>query len=69
MTKAVNLITEFGFRHLDIIRIYTGVFEYNKSSQRVFEKCGYIKEAVFRKALCKNNKIYDEIKYAKIKNE
>jgi RimJ/RimL family protein N-acetyltransferase len=69
MTKAVNLITEFGFKQLDIFRIYTGIFEYNKSSQRVLEKCGFIKEAVFKKAICKNNKIYDEIRYAKIKND
>ncbi len=66
-TKAVSLITDWGFKSLDIIRIHTGVFEFNKSSQRVLEKCGYIKEAVFKKSVCKNNKIYDEIRYAKIK--
>lgn len=58
-TKAVSLITDWGFKSLDIIRIHTGVFEFNKSSQRVLEKCGYIKEAVFKKSVCKNNKIYD----------
>lgn len=68
-TKAVNLITEFGFEHLDIVRIYTGVFEFNKPSQRVLEKCGFVKEAVFEKAICKNGKIYNEIRYAKIKSE
>jgi RimJ/RimL family protein N-acetyltransferase len=67
MTKAVNLITDYGFEQLGIIRIYTGIFEYNKSSQRVLEKCGFIKKAVFQKAICKNDKIYDEIRYAKIK--
>ena len=41
MTKAVNLITEYGFEKLSIIRIYTGIFDYNKSSQRVLEKCGF----------------------------
>lgn len=66
-TKAVNLITEWGFINLDIVRIHTGVFEYNKASQRVLEKCGYVKEATFRKSVFKNNKIYDEIKYAKLK--
>lgn len=68
-TKAVNLITEWGFSQLDIIRIYTGVFEYNHASQRVLEKCGYVKEAVFRNAICKNDKIYNEIRYAKIRNK
>lgn len=66
-TKAVNLITDWGFSHLDIVRIYTGIFEFNTASQRVLEKCRFIKEAIFRKAICKNDKIFDEIRYAKIK--
>ncbi len=68
-TKAVNLITEWGFRELDIVRIYTGVFEYNQASQRVLEKCGFVKEAVFSQAICKNDKMYNEIRYAKIRNK
>lgn len=68
-TQAVNLITEFGFKELNIIRIHTGIFDYNKSSQRVLEKCGFTKEGIFQKAICKNGKIYDEIRYAKLKNE
>ena len=37
VTTAVNLITEYGFQQLGIIRIQTGVFEYNTASQRVLE--------------------------------
>jgi len=66
-TKAVNLITDWGFTQLDIVRIYTGVFEYNQASQRVLAKCGFIKEAVLKKAICKDNQIFDEIRFAKIK--
>lgn len=67
-TKAVNLITKFGFENLDIVRIYTGIFEYNPASQRVLEKCGFTKEGVFRKSICKYGQVYDEIRYAKIKD-
>ncbi len=67
MTRAVNLITEWGFKTFDIIRIYTGIFEYNIASQRVLEKCGYTKEAVFRKSIYKNDNLYDEIRYSKLK--
>lgn len=67
MTKAVNLICEYGFNELDIVRIHTGVFEYNTASQVVLEKCGFTKEGVFRKAIFKNGKICDEIRYAIIK--
>lgn len=64
-TKAVNLIVKFGFEKLDIVRIYTGVFDFNVASQKVLEKCGFVKEAVFEQAICKNNKIYNEIRYSK----
>jgi RimJ/RimL family protein N-acetyltransferase len=51
---------------MDIVRIHTGIFEYNKASQRVLEKCGFRKEGIFRKSICKNGKMYDEIRYALI---
>ena len=67
VTTAVNLITEYGFQHLGIIRIQTGVFEYNTASQRVLEKCGFVKEGVFRKSIIKRGKLWDEVRYAKLK--
>ncbi|HBZ26540.1 MAG TPA: GNAT family N-acetyltransferase [Rikenellaceae bacterium] len=67
MTRAVDLICEYGFREMDLVRIYTGVFEYNIASQKVLERCGFVKEAVFRKSIFKNGKIWDEIRYAKFK--
>ena len=69
VTTAVNLITEYGFKHLGIIRIHTGVFEYNTASMRVLEKCGYTKDCVFRKSVFKQNKIWDEVRYSKINPE
>lgn len=67
-TKAVNLITKFGFKQLDIVRIYTGIFEFNKASQRVLEKCGFQKEAVFKDAIYKNGKLYNEVRYSILKS-
>ena len=69
VTTAVNLISEYGFNHLDIIRIHTGVFEYNPASMHVLEKCGFVKEGVFRKSVVKQGKLWDEVRYAKIKQE
>ncbi len=65
-TKAVELITNYVFEALKIVRIYSPIFEYNLASQRVLEKCGFEKEAVFKKSMTKNGIIYDEIRYAKI---
>lgn len=69
MTKAVNLICDFGFKNMDIVRIHAGIFEFNPASMRVLEKCGFKKEGVFEKSIIKNGAIYDEFRYAKIKDE
>jgi RimJ/RimL family protein N-acetyltransferase len=69
MTTAVNLITEYGFRELGFARIHTGVYEFNPASQRVLEKCGYTKEGIFRKNVFREDRLWDEVRYAKINPE
>ncbi|VBB43450.1 Acetyltransferase [uncultured Paludibacter sp.] len=69
VTKAVNLMVKFGFEKLGVVRIHTGVFEFNKASQRVLEKCGFEKEGIFKKSITKKGKIYNEVRFAKIKTE
>jgi [ribosomal protein S5]-alanine N-acetyltransferase len=68
-TTAVNLITEYGFKNLDIVRIHTGIFEYNTASQRVLEKCGFIKEGIFQKSVYKEGKLWNEVRFAKLKEQ
>lgn len=65
-TNAVNLICEYGFRDLDLVRIHTGVYEYNPASMRVLEKCGFMNDGIFKKAITKNNGIWSEHRYALI---
>jgi [ribosomal protein S5]-alanine N-acetyltransferase len=65
-SAAVSLITEYGFKNLDIIRIHTGVYELNIASQRVLEKCGFAREGVFQKSIFKQGKFLNEVRYAKI---
>ena len=69
MTRAVNLICDYGFKNSDIERIHTGVFDYNHASQRVLEKCGFIKEGTFKRAVFKNGKFFNEIRYSKLRDE
>lgn len=66
-TKAIRLLTHYGFHTLNLQRIYTGVFDYNKASQRVLEKCGFELEGILKKAIIKNNNIIDQYCYALIK--
>ncbi|MEI7596722.1 MAG: GNAT family N-acetyltransferase [Bacteroidota bacterium] len=65
-TKAVRLITEYGFHKLGLVRIHTGVFDFNKGSQRVLEKAGFKLEGIFEKSIVKNDKICNEYRYAMI---
>ncbi|ELR70650.1 acetyltransferase [Fulvivirga imtechensis AK7] len=68
-TTAVKLLTAYGFQQIDLVRIHTGVFEYNTVSMRVLEKNGYKKEGIFKHAVLKNGKIWDEHRYAKLREE
>ena len=63
-TTAVKLLTRYGFDELKLVRIHTGIFEYNKGSMRVLEKCGYRKECIFEKSIIKNGRIWNEHRYA-----
>ncbi len=65
-TRAVELITKYGFDTLHLNRIYTGVFEYNIASMRVLEKNGFKKEGIFKNAIIKNNKVCDEHRFYKL---
>jgi len=68
-TKAIQLITQFGFEEQGLERIQAAVFDFNIASMKALEKNGYIKEGIFRNSVIKNNQICDEHKYAKLKNE
>jgi RimJ/RimL family protein N-acetyltransferase len=68
-TRAIKLITDYGFSELLLERIFAGVFGFNKPSMSVLEKNGYKKEGIFRNSVIKNDIIQDEYIYAKLKNE
>lgn len=63
-TKAVELMVDYAFTELKLIRIYAGVFEFNEGSMRVLEKNGFTKEGIAKKAVIKKGKIWDEHRYA-----
>ena len=65
ISTAIVDIVNYTFANYDIHRIYAGVFEYNIPSMRVLEKAGFEKEAVLKKSLFKEGKLYDEHIYAK----
>lgn len=66
-TVCVKLLTDYGFKQLDFIRIHTGVFEYNIGSMKVLTKNGYSKDGIFKKSILKNGQIFDEHRFSKTK--
>ncbi|MDW3196268.1 MAG: GNAT family protein [Cytophagales bacterium] len=62
-TQAVNLATTYAFETLGLLKVYAGVFEFNKGSMRVLEKAGYLQEAILKSSVQKNNMIVDEVRY------
>lgn len=64
ITKAVPQMVDYGFKHLDIVRIFARIFGTNKASQKVMEKCGFILEGKYEKTIFKNNQFLDELIYA-----
>ena len=59
-TQTVQLLTNFAFNELQVLRVFAGVFSPNKASMRVLEKAGYTLEAVLKSAIVKNGVILDE---------
>ncbi len=65
ISQSIPKITTFVFDNYEINRIYAGVFEYNLASMKVLEKAGFKKEAILKKSICKEGKLYDEHIYTK----
>ncbi len=60
-TVAVKQMTEYTFAYFpEITRLFARVFEYNTASMRVLEKNGFHLEAIHKKSVIKNNRIWDD---------
>lgn len=65
-TQAIGLLACHAFEKLALVRLYAGIFEYNVGSMRVLEKNGFLKEGILQKAIFKNEKFWNEHRYAKL---
>lgn len=64
MTKAVKHIVDYGFKNLDINRIFARPFGTNIGSQNVLKNVGFVLEGKFKNTIYKNGKYLDELIYA-----
>jgi len=66
VTEALDALVSYLFENYNIQRVFADVFETNIPSMRVLEKCGFVQEAIHRKAIFKNRVVMDEYVYAKL---
>ncbi|RRB04650.1 GNAT family N-acetyltransferase [Larkinella rosea] len=65
-TAAIRQLIQYTFANTDLIRLFAGIFAYNKASMRVLEKNGFVLDIIQRAAVYKNGKIVDEYRYSLI---
>ncbi|MGE0399291.1 MAG: GNAT family N-acetyltransferase [Kofleriaceae bacterium] len=68
-TEACTAAVDFGFRELDLARIYAQVLAGNHASQRVLDKLGMTTEGTKRQHVKKGDKLCDVILYGLLRDE
>jgi RimJ/RimL family protein N-acetyltransferase len=64
MSNAIKQIVDFGFETYPVERIYAMVFSTNIGSQKILEKNNFLREAVMKETIYKNEIFLDEWIYA-----
>ncbi len=69
ITAALQAITNYAIRELNLIRLYAMPFARNKASIKVLEKVGYQKEGVLRWSAVKDGIVLDKLVYAYLSSD
>jgi len=67
MSEAVKQVVDYGFKELNLKRIWAGCFTNNPASQKVLKKNGFKLEGILRKEHIKNSRFTNDCIFAKIK--
>lgn len=62
-TEAVNMVLKHCFERLNLNKITAGMVSINATSQRLFEKCGFILEGTLKSDFFLEGKYYDIYRY------
>ena len=68
-TEAVRLLSQHGFKTLNLNRIFLHVFENNPRAIRAYEKAGFVHEGQERQAEFKDGKYIDVLRMSMLKDE
>lgn len=68
-SEASRELVEYGFRELNLARIYAQVLAGNRASLRVLEKLGMVCEGVKRQHVRKDRRLHDVVFYGLLRDE
>lgn len=68
-TEATLLMLDFIFLQMDFNRVYLNVSSHNKNAIKLYEKCGFKKEGLQKKAFYFNNNYHDVLEMNILKKE
>ncbi len=68
-TEAMELALAFAFHEINLHRIQATVFSYNRSSIRLLERLGFIREGVYREFLERDGQRHDMLLYGLLRQE
>ena len=68
-TLALKLLIDYGFKKLNLHRIYADIYEYNLNSIKLFSKLNFKYESIFHDQLWRKGKWWNMYRYSLLKNE
>ena len=69
VTEAMAEVLAFGFKVLNLNKMFANFFPHNPASGRVMEKSGMRQEAVLKQEIYKNGKFLDFVRYSILKED
>ena len=69
VTEAMTEVLAFGFKVLNLNKMFAVFFPHNPASGRVMEKSGMKQEAVLKQEIYKNGKFLDFVRYSILKED
>ena len=68
-TKVTQILVDFGFRDLNLNRIYLDVFQNNKRAVKTYTKCGFVEEGVKRESVFINGEFINIVQMSILSKE
>lgn len=68
-TDTLKTGMSFLFNKINVRRLHTHIIDFNTASQKLFEKCHWVREGVERKGIYMNNDYHDNVLFSLLKEE